>query len=110
MSPERGLFMTDLVFTKSEVQNVADYFNFVHENARFDVTAKEAAEYSTMATNMFRHIRKCESYIMELKEVVPAPKPAPAPVETAPAIEPVKARPAPVQKPAAKRGRPRKRK
>jgi hypothetical protein len=63
-------------WTDAEVQAVADFVNYVHENATFPEmkTAKQARELTNSFNYMANHIKKIEGYIFEVLAVVDTPK------------------------------------
>jgi len=63
-----------LTFTEAEVQAVADFVNFIYQNATFDnMTSKGAQQYSAWLANIHQHVKVCEAHIMELVGTSKAP-------------------------------------
>ena len=66
---------SQMTFTEDEVSRVAGFVNMIAAKAVFNgVTMKEAIELGESYKNMVRHVKRCESHIMELKSVYEAPK------------------------------------
>ena len=60
-------------FTESELNKVADFVNYVHQNGTFEDCKKPAQsrKLTKMFNDMHAHLKKCEAYILEIKEIVP---------------------------------------
>lgn len=63
--------MSQPTFTEAELTKIADFLNFVHQKAEFPSCAKpsEARKLTVMLNDMAAHLKKCEGYMLEIKEV-----------------------------------------
>lgn len=61
----------ELIWSESEAKQLADFINFVHVNGEFPVCKKapEARKLTMMFNAMAAHLKKVESYILEVKQV-----------------------------------------
>lgn len=63
-----------LTFKEQEVKELIEFLNFIIERAKFDVSPKDMFKFAELYKKAIAHIKKCEGYIMELKDVKEKPK------------------------------------
>ena len=58
-------------WTEAEAKRLADFINFVHVNGEFPVCKKasESRKLTMMFNDMAAHLKKVESYVLEVKQV-----------------------------------------
>lgn len=61
----------ELTWTEEEAKKLASFINFVHVNGEFPICKKaaESRKLTMMFNDMAQHLKKVESYILEVKQV-----------------------------------------
>ena len=60
-----------ITFTDNEIQEVADFLNFIYKNAKWEMTTQDALELVKRINQMNAHMKKMEKHIYEVKKVTP---------------------------------------
>lgn len=68
--------LPEITFAEAEVQQVADFVNYVYLNGSFSIKMAEMKKMQGMLSNMNALIVKMEKYIFEHKRVIAAKKAA----------------------------------
>jgi hypothetical protein len=66
----------DISFTEAEVQQVADFINFVYKNGEFKMTMADTKKVQVMLGQMHAHVTKIEKYIFEHRRILASKKKA----------------------------------
>lgn len=66
--------LPDIAFTEQEVQQVADFINYVFKNGTFSMAFGDIKKVSTMLQAMHAHVAKIEKYIFEHRRIIAAKK------------------------------------
>lgn len=64
----------EITFSEAEVNDVAQFVNWVYLNGRFEMTPKESKDMAQKFAKMHQHVSKIEQYIFEFRRVVNAKK------------------------------------
>ncbi len=68
--------LPEITFAEAEVQQVADFVNYVYLNGSFSIKMSEMKKMQGMLSNMNALIVKMEKYIFEHRRVIAAKKAA----------------------------------
>lgn len=63
-----------LTFTESQVQKVADFINFMYQNADFKGSMQVFKKVNSMFADMHEHMKMIEAHIFEVKKIRAAKK------------------------------------
>jgi hypothetical protein len=66
--------LPEISFTEAEVQQVADFINYVYINGEFKMKMADTKKINLMLSHMHAHVTKCESYIFEHRRVIASRK------------------------------------
>ena len=72
--PQAPESFPDISFSEAEVQQVADFVNYVYTNGEFKMKMADTKKINVMLSNMHAHITKCEAYIFEHRRVLASKK------------------------------------
>lgn len=61
-------------FTEQEVQQVAEFVNYVYKHGDFKMSMADARKVTSMLSSMHSHVSKIEKYIFEHRRVLASKK------------------------------------
>ena len=66
--------LPEISFTEVEIQQVADFINYVYINGEFKMKMADTKKINLMLSHMHAHVTKCEAYIFEHRRVIASRK------------------------------------